>query len=219
MSNALVLVGMENRAEAIKFLATISENLRQHGVRVTLSDKVPMTLETPHAQIRFIYDRESLQKLSGLSADVVFGLDEYVKPLYAHLKPHHPTKPGIGLLEWIVKYEDSCTQHDCYIRQDISNTQLAVALNRAAGAIRKAWFAPKIPEIKCVHFSGPCTVVIWNDDSKTIVRCGENDVMDPEKGLAMAIAKKVLGTNKTGSNYYSVFKKWLPKPEEAEGNE
>lgn len=46
----------------------------------------------------------------------------------------------------------------------------------------------------------------------TIVRA-ENEVFDPEKGLAMAICKKALGTNKSESNYYDIFKKWLPKEE------
>ena len=36
------------------------------------------------------------------------------------------------------------------------------------------------------------------------------DEFDPEKGLAMAIAKKALGNN---YNYYNKFKKWLPKEE------
>lgn len=65
------------------------------------------------------------------------------------------------------------------------------------------------PEIERVHFSGPCTVVIWKDGSKTIVRCRGNDQFDPEKGLAMAIAKKALGNK---GRYYDIFKKYLPKP-------
>ena len=68
----------------------------------------------------------------------------------------------------------------------------------------------KLPGIKTVHFSGPVTVVIWDDKTKTVVRCN-NENVDYEKGLAMAIAKKALGTNKSGSNYYDIFKKYLPK--------
>ena len=61
--------------------------------------------------------------------------------------------------------------------------------------------------IKDVIFSGPCTIVLWKDGTKTIVRC-ENEFFDREKGLAMAICKKVLGTNNSGSNYYDIFKKY-----------
>lgn len=76
----------------------------------------------------------------------------------------------------------------------------------------------KLPGIKTVHFSGPCTVVIWEDKTKTVVRCN-NENVDYEKGLAMAITKKAFGTNKSGSNYYDIFKKWLPKAEEEEVTE
>lgn len=57
------------------------------------------------------------------------------------------------------------------------------------------------PTVKKVIFSDPATIVFWTDNTKTIVKCGENDIYDPEKGVAMACMKKLLGTNKTGSNY------------------
>lgn len=61
--------------------------------------------------------------------------------------------------------------------------------------------------IKNVYFNDPVTVVIWEDGTKTIVRCGENEEYDPEKGLAMAISKKALGNK---GKYYNQFKKWIP---------
>jgi hypothetical protein len=69
-------------------------------------------------------------------------------------------------------------------------------------------------KIKNVIFNEPATIVFWSDGTKTVVKCGENDIYDPEKGLAMAVAKKFLGTNKSKSNYLDEFKKWLPKEEE-----
>lgn len=57
------------------------------------------------------------------------------------------------------------------------------------------------PTIKNVIFNDPATIVMWSDGTKTVVKCGENDIFDPEKGLAMCCMKKLLGTNKTGSNY------------------
>ena len=62
--------------------------------------------------------------------------------------------------------------------------------------------------IKNVIFSGPCTIVQWSDGDKTIVRC-ENEDFDKEKGLAMAIVKKLFGTNESKSNYNDIFKKWI----------
>ena len=64
--------------------------------------------------------------------------------------------------------------------------------------------------IKKVIFNNPFTIVIWTDDTKTIVKA-EGEPFDQEKGLAMAISKRLFGN--TG-NYYEVFKKWIPKPEE-----
>ena len=63
-------------------------------------------------------------------------------------------------------------------------------------------------EIKKVLYKNPATIVFWEDGSKTAVVCQKDDKYDPEKGLAMAILKKMNGN--TG-NYYKVFKKWLPK--------
>lgn len=67
----------------------------------------------------------------------------------------------------------------------------------------------KAREIERVIFSDQMTIVIWGDGTKTMVKCDE-EVFDYEKGLAMAIAKKFLGTNKSKSNYFEVFKKWIP---------
>lgn len=71
--------------------------------------------------------------------------------------------------------------------------------------------------IKNVIFNNPATIVFWNDDTKTVVKCQKGEKYDPEKGLAMAICKRALGTNESNSNFNNVFKKWLPK-EETEDN-
>lgn len=62
-------------------------------------------------------------------------------------------------------------------------------------------------KIKDVIFSPPATIVFWKDGTKTVVKA-EGEDYDPEKGLAMAISKKVLGNN---YSYYNTFKKWLKK--------
>lgn len=67
--------------------------------------------------------------------------------------------------------------------------------------------------IKNVYFNDPVTVVLWKDGTKTIVRCDENDIYDPEKGLAMAFAKKALGNK---GNYFNQFKKWIPEETSSE---
>lgn len=62
--------------------------------------------------------------------------------------------------------------------------------------------------IKSVIFAPPATIVYWSDGSKTVVKCSEKDVFDPEKGLAMAIAKRC-GGNK--GSYYKEIQNWVEK--------
>lgn len=71
---------------------------------------------------------------------------------------------------------------------------------------------PKFPKIKNVIFNNPATIVFWEDGTKTIVKCQDGDVFDPEKGLTMAISKKALGNK---GNYCNEIKKWLPEEEDA----
>lgn len=70
-----------------------------------------------------------------------------------------------------------------------------------------------VPEIKNVIFNDPATIVFWEDGTKTVVKCQECDEFDPEKGLAMAIAKKSYGNK---GNYCNKMKKWLPMRKEME---
>lgn len=65
---------------------------------------------------------------------------------------------------------------------------------------------PKIPSdmtYKRVIFNDPATIVIWEDGSKTIVKCQKGDVYDPEKGLALCFMKKALGNK---GNFNNVLK-------------
>lgn len=57
-------------------------------------------------------------------------------------------------------------------------------------------------QIKKVIFNPPATIVLWNDGSKTVVNA-RNEPYDKEKGLAMAICKRVYGNN---NKYYELFK-------------
>lgn len=81
--------------------------------------------------------------------------------------------------------------------------------------------APKRPDITIaeVIFHDPATIVIWRDGTKTVVKAQDGEMYDPEKGLAMAICKKVMGNTR---DYYNVFLKYLkqwkkenPEKEEA----
>lgn len=70
-----------------------------------------------------------------------------------------------------------------------------------------------LPEISKVHFNPPMTIVLWEDGTKTTVRCQEGDAYSDEVGLALCIAKKALGNK---GNFNNVFRKWVPEGEETD---
>lgn len=57
-----------------------------------------------------------------------------------------------------------------------------------------------------ILIQGTATIIWWSDGTKTVVKCQKGDKMDPEKGIAMCVMKKFMGTNKTGSNYLDFAK-------------
>lgn len=65
-----------------------------------------------------------------------------------------------------------------------------------------SYYGYRYPEIDKVIFNDPATIVIWKDKTKTVVKC-HNEPYDLEKGLAMCIAKKVLG-----EKFHSTFREW-----------
>lgn len=48
--------------------------------------------------------------------------------------------------------------------------------------------------INQIIFSGPKTIIKWNDGTKTIVSCGEGDQYDRYAGFCAAVTKKMFGS-------------------------
>lgn len=69
--------------------------------------------------------------------------------------------------------------------------------------------------IRKVIFNDPATVVLWSDGTKTVVKCGPEDKFDTEKGLAMAIVKKMAGND---SSFHKVFKQYTKKKKKEPGS-
>lgn len=121
-----------------------------------------------------------------------------------------------------IPIEDSPSA-DClkYCKADIEATKAALEhweyiASKASGYIKGC--------IKEVIFDNPATIVYWKDGTKTVVKCQEGEIFDKEKGLAMAICKKVM-SNK--GNYNNQFHNILanakvindgPKPSTKEEN-
>ena len=66
--------------------------------------------------------------------------------------------------------------------------------------INKAFGAPVISlplTYKKIIFSGPCTIILWKDGTKTMAKTSGGDIFDPEKGVAICFMKKMLGHTET----------------------
>lgn len=99
-------------------------------------------------------------------------------------------------------------------KKDERGNEMPVERKSTSSRVYYAAKSVSVPAIKKVIFNYPATIVLWSDGSKTVVKCQDGDIYDPEKGLAMAISKKALGNK---GNYCNEFKKWLPEDEEEEG--
>lgn len=69
--------------------------------------------------------------------------------------------------------------------------------------------------IRKVVFNDPATIVFWSDNTKTVVKCGPEDTFDTEKGLAMAIVKKMAGND---NSFHKVFKQYTKKKKKEPGS-
>lgn len=99
-----------------------------------------------------------------------------------------------------VRYHQDALDNACY------TAQAQAIYNRTYE--KEARAAMSTASIKNVIFAPPATIVYWSDGSKTVVKCSKNDIFDPEKGLAMAIAKHS-GGNK--GSYYKEIQNWVEK--------
>ena len=61
--------------------------------------------------------------------------------------------------------------------------------------------------ISRVIFNDPATIILWSDGTKTIAKTHGDDAFDPEKGFAVACAKKLL---RGGNAFRMEFAKWTP---------
>ena len=62
------------------------------------------------------------------------------------------------------------------------------------------------PGIKKVIFNDPATIVLWDDGTKTVVKCSLGDTYSEWSGLAFCICKKLMG-----DEFHKVFKHWCDR--------
>lgn len=69
--------------------------------------------------------------------------------------------------------------------------------------------------ISRVIFNDPVTIILWADGKKTVAKTHGDDAFDPEKGFAVACAKKLLGN---GEAFRTELAKWIPVDKTKEEN-
>lgn len=196
--------------------------LNRIGKRLGYPDKNPKYPEPGMKVTSF-----STGHLPALVHDVIFKKenDSFVEfysvdGKYNLLKPYDTITLGYPEIKpfYDCGYTTQYVYHD-YIDTDIASTYALENLIRSSQYFLKGEttmkntnkkYTPSNP-IKQVIFNGPATIVYWKDGSKTIVKCQEGAVNDPEKGLAMAVARHYFCDILGMSRYDGIFKKYLPK--------
>ena len=52
-----------------------------------------------------------------------------------------------------------------------------------------------------IIFNNPATIVFWNDGSKTVVKCSEDDIFDTYRGFTMAYLKRIMGSGRKAEKF------------------
>lgn len=105
---------------------------------------------------------------------------------------------------WSDYLEDSIRR---YLDEDITVTKSVysnIPVNPCYG------ITPYRPQIKKVIFNDPATIILWNDGTKSVVKCQFGEVYDSEKGFVMAYLKKLLGNDNT---FNKEIHKWVTQHE------
>ena len=116
---------------------------------------------------------------------------------------------------YTVNVTDITSECSCDVKPHTTITCDLIVPGDPASFIRRHTYSygRDLPKIKDVIFNPPATIVFWADNTKTVVKCQEGDDFDPEKGLTMAITKKLFGNK---GNYCEEIKKWVKKYEAPE---
>lgn len=213
MEKVTILFGMENREHAKEFMTEVAKEIMLRGHRIERVETDYLVICTKYTQTCFFYDKDD-QPLNGVKADAIFGMEPYKQNLAVYLKESAPYNVGKGLVDYICEAEDKgasariCNMLKVHNQVTTGNVKWHL---RADGGIDLMCCSGRtnstLPEIENVIFNNPATIVFWKDGTKTVVKAVD-EAYDPEKGIAMAIAKKMMGNKR---EYYHTFLHWLKK--------
>lgn len=181
--------------------------------------------------IRLLAGTTIMSTLSNLPGDVPESFNSRNGMTYVHDKRMNPREMRLQQKRVTMRYDQFFKPEPFDIYKDVYSANvlpssfssgivnLRKTLKEAFGELfdlEENNMSRKSVEVKKVIYSGPCTIVIWADDSKTIVRCQDGDTYSKEVGLLMCLAKKVWGTNTSGSNFNDYISKVISEKEENE---
>ena len=90
----------------------------------------------------------------------------------------------------------------CFVEEtsNLPNTMppASIPQKKRAVFVEGKWDAPTVPltvfEPKQIIYSGNRTIVMWEDGTKTVVKCAKGQEYDEYSGFVAALAKKIFGT-------------------------
>lgn len=189
-----VLFLAPNKGYARTVVRNLADTLNRHEIPHTSSNvnswDTPF-LNTAHIALTFLYcDPIEWSGSNFMGVDRVFGKKALLDVLRNKSFTPRQAIPidTSPLSRYIIKTE---VEFDCRVLDNKPKTSY-------------------LPEISKVHFNPPMTIVLWEDGTKTTVRCQEDDAYSDEVGLALCIAKKALGNK---GNFNNIFRKWVPDEE------
>lgn len=91
-----------------------------------------------------------------------------------------------------------------YVDMDIQLTKRMA--NSIYGCMEQSKRTPPYRDIKRVIFNPPATIILWGDNTKSVVKCQPGDTFDAEKGFVLAYLKKLLGNDNT---FNKEINKWV----------
>lgn len=181
--------------------------------------------------LRLLAGTTIMSTLSNLPGDVPESFNSRNGITYVHDKRMNPREMRLQQKRVTMRYDQFFKTKpfdiykDVYSANELSSlfssgiANLKETLKEAFGELfnlEENTMSRKSLEVKKVIYSCPCTIVIWADDSKTIVRCQDGDRYSKEVGLLMCLAKKVWGTNTSGSNFNDYISKVISEKGENE---
>lgn len=201
---------LSTQSEALKKFVDamyVKSALLGHDIAVTTVDESPFIY--PDMDIASWYPKFMTASGADIDSDVVGKVDK-METNEDGVKIYISQPPRCGK-DWIntiremtdraLSFEDSCKQK--FIIPDEIKTIKNGDTTMKTVDLR----------VKNIIHNGPCTIVFWMDNTKTIVKLKPGDTYDPHAAFCIAVAKKVYGNNSKISKIVDQFSKDVSVPE------